>query len=322
MGHSLVGAERTAEQPGAVELQVDRGEATQHWRFEEVDPGWFVVMARHSRLVLDVASTDQGAPLRLSTHHGGVGQQWSVTATPRGVILRSRRSGLTAQVAGGGTDEGLEIQQGADTVLLYQRLRLERVRPAAKVFRPRAGDYYRLRFAHSGLVLSVGSGSLDKGAGVVQAADREDLHQLWTFEEVASGWYRIRARHSGMVLHVSGRSTDDQAEVEQRPVRGRQNQHWSVTPEGDGYVIRARHSGSALDVSGFSLRRRRRCLPVPLDRRPEPAPAHRPGRRRGPRAGPRRAALRGWQPGDSPPAAPARHRPRRYGAGLDPAPRR
>ena len=68
-------------------------------------------------------------------------------------------------------------------------------------------------------------------------------------DKPSAGTYQLVARHSGKVLDVSGISKNNGANVHQWEYVGGANQHWQITPVGNGYyTLKAKHSGLALAV--------------------------------------------------------------------------
>ena len=73
----------------------------QQFRFEEVESGWFVIIARHSGKVLDVQgfSQDEGGKIIQYHRWDALNQQWSISGIePTKFVLRSRNSGKVLQM--------------------------------------------------------------------------------------------------------------------------------------------------------------------------------------------------------------------------------
>ena len=72
-------------------------------------------------------------------------------------------------------------------------------------------------------------------------------------QEALSGTFQIKPVHSNKCVDVSGISTADGANIHQWDCGSGDNQKWTVTPVGDGYVrVTAVHSGKVADVEGPS----------------------------------------------------------------------
>src|SRR3954451_9234216 len=73
--------------------------------------------------------------------------------------------------------------------------------------------YYRIRVAHTNMVLDVFKGSADSGTQIVQWGWHGGDNQRFAVERVGNGLFRIRAKHSGKVLDVTRASNNDGARI-------------------------------------------------------------------------------------------------------------
>ncbi|SEC59372.1 alpha-L-fucosidase 2 [Amycolatopsis tolypomycina] len=113
---------------GAALIQWQSGSGlNQQFDFLASDGGYHRIRARHSGLVLQVASTASGADITQQPDTGATTQQWQVTDQGGGVVsLVNRASGLAMDVWGASTADGARISQyavggGANQRFLLQR---------------------------------------------------------------------------------------------------------------------------------------------------------------------------------------------------------
>ncbi|WP_410606635.1 glycosyl hydrolase family 95 catalytic domain-containing protein [Amycolatopsis sp. lyj-109] len=103
------------------------GGLNQQFDFLASDGGYHRIRARHSGLVLQVASSASGADITQQPDTGATTQQWKVTDQGGGVVsLVNRASGLAMDVWGASTADGARISQyavggGANQRFLLQR---------------------------------------------------------------------------------------------------------------------------------------------------------------------------------------------------------
>ena len=113
--------------------------------------------------------------------------------------------------------------------------------------------WYKIRNAHSGLLLGVPGDTLADNADVTQAAVDGTPDQLWTVLPNGDGTARLANRNSGKVLAVENESTAAGADVQQFQDNGNVDHNWKLERAGGGrYKVRNKNSGLVLAVAGQS----------------------------------------------------------------------
>jgi poly(3-hydroxybutyrate) depolymerase len=101
--------------------------ANQQFDFLATSDGYYRIRARHSGLVLQVASTASGADITQQPDTGATTQQWRVTDQGGGAVsFVNRASGLAMDVWGASTADGARISQYAASGGTNQRFQLQR----------------------------------------------------------------------------------------------------------------------------------------------------------------------------------------------------
>ncbi|WP_410645823.1 RICIN domain-containing protein [Amycolatopsis sp. lyj-346] len=101
--------------------------ANQQFDFLASTDGYYRIRARHSGLVLQVASSASGADITQQPDTGATTQQWRVTDLGGGAVsLVNRASGLAMDVWGASTADGARISQYAASGGTNQRFQLKR----------------------------------------------------------------------------------------------------------------------------------------------------------------------------------------------------
>jgi alpha-L-fucosidase 2 len=115
--------------PGALLQQWPlTGGLNQQFDFVVADGGHYRIRARHSGLVLQVASSSTGANITQQPDTNATGQQWRVVDQGGGVVnLVNRQSGLAMDVWQVSTADGARISQWNLTGNANQRFQLQRV---------------------------------------------------------------------------------------------------------------------------------------------------------------------------------------------------
>ncbi len=104
------------------------GGLNQQFDFVDSGGGYYRVRARHSGLVLQVASSSTGADITQQPDTGATGQQWRVVDQGGGVIsLVNRQSGLAMDVWGAATADGTRVSQWNQSAADNQRFQLQPV---------------------------------------------------------------------------------------------------------------------------------------------------------------------------------------------------
>jgi hypothetical protein len=114
--------------PGAALIQwSSHNAANQQFDFLASADGYYRIRARHSGLVLQVASSASGADITQPPDTDAAAQQWKVTDQGGGAIsLVNRASGLAMDVWGASTADGARISQYAPSGGANQRFQLQR----------------------------------------------------------------------------------------------------------------------------------------------------------------------------------------------------
>lgn len=103
------------------------GGQNQQFDFLDSGDGYYRVRARHSGLVLQVASSASGADISQQPDSGAATQQWRVVDQGGGVVsLVNRSSGLAMDVWGASTADGARISQWTPSTGANQRFRVQR----------------------------------------------------------------------------------------------------------------------------------------------------------------------------------------------------
>ncbi|MFL6127300.1 RICIN domain-containing protein [Actinophytocola sp.] len=104
------------------------GGLNQQFDFLDSGGGYYRIRARHSGLVLQVASSSSGADITQQPDSGATSQQWRVVDQGGGVVsLVNRQSGLAMDVWQAATADGTRISQYAVNGNANQRFQLQRV---------------------------------------------------------------------------------------------------------------------------------------------------------------------------------------------------
>jgi hypothetical protein len=133
-------------------------------------------------------------------------------------VLVNVNSGRCLSVANQAVEAGARIVQGPTP---------DKAGPSEQWTLVAAGQAFRLRNEHSGLVVQVWSSQRQKGVQPVQSPDEVDKpHQHITFEPKGNA-YLLRVGHSQLVLGVGNSGLEDGARVIQwNEVPGVKDQYW------------------------------------------------------------------------------------------------
>ena len=114
---------------GALLIQWQTGSGlNQQFEFLPSDGGHFRIRARHSGLVLQVASNSTGADITQQPDTNAASQQWRVDDQGGGVVsLVNRQSGLAMDVWQASTADGARISQWTPGTGANQRFQLQRI---------------------------------------------------------------------------------------------------------------------------------------------------------------------------------------------------
>jgi alpha-L-fucosidase 2 len=104
------------------------GGLNQQFDFLDSGGGYYRIRARHSGLVLQVASNSSGADITQQSDSGATSQQWRLVDQGSGVVsVVNRQSGLAMDVWGVSTADGARVSQYAVNGNTNQRFQLQRV---------------------------------------------------------------------------------------------------------------------------------------------------------------------------------------------------
>jgi alpha-L-fucosidase 2 len=103
------------------------GGLNQQFDFLDSGGGYYRIRARHSGLVLQVASSSSGADIAQQPDTGATSQQWRVVDQGGGVVsLVNRQSGLAMDVWSASTADGARVSQWTPGTAANQRFQLQR----------------------------------------------------------------------------------------------------------------------------------------------------------------------------------------------------
>ena len=162
-------------------------------------------------------------------------------------VLRARHSGKCAEVGGGITADGGNVNQ-------YQIWN-----PSATCQRWTAydvgGGYWKFINVNSGRCLEVAASSTAYGGNIQQWDWIAATCQQWSLADAGGGYWKIINRNSGLLVDVEGGpgATGDGINISQYVDIGGANQQWAfdeVSPIANGasYSLTALHSGRVADV--------------------------------------------------------------------------
>jgi alpha-L-fucosidase 2 len=103
------------------------GGQNQQFDFLDSGDGYYRVRARHSGLVLQVASSSSGADISQQSDTNATSQQWRVVDQGGSVSLVNRQSNLAMDVWSVSTADGARISQWTVSGAANQRFQLQRV---------------------------------------------------------------------------------------------------------------------------------------------------------------------------------------------------
>lgn len=135
-------------------------------------------------------------------------------------LLVNRNSGRCLSVAEKSDAPGARIVQGPTP---------DQAGPSERWTLVAADKAYRLKNAHSGLVLEIGNANLNKGVQPIQWHDHKTrTNQHWTFEAMDNA-YVLRAEHSQFVLAIGQSKMEEGARAIQWPYHeGLADQLWEL----------------------------------------------------------------------------------------------
>ena len=103
------------------------GGLNQQFDFLDAGGGYHRIRARHSGLVLQVASSSSGADVTQASDTNATSQQWRVTDQGGGTVsMVNRQSGLALDVWSASTADGARFSQWTPSAAANQRFQLQR----------------------------------------------------------------------------------------------------------------------------------------------------------------------------------------------------
>ncbi len=140
--------------------------------------------------------------------------------------LVNRHSGMVAEVAGGATADGTNVQQNNDIGASYQQWDVQPVNSRI------GGDfsYFTLTDVNSGNILDLSESSLEDGGNVDVGANDGAKNRQWYLEYAEDGWFYIRSRYSSQCLDVSEEGDFAGANIYQSPIANDASQQWRLLP--------------------------------------------------------------------------------------------
>jgi len=137
-------------------------------------------------------------------------------------LLVNKSSGMVAEVAGGSTQAGANLQQGNYSGATYQQWNVTPVDSRI------GGDfsYFSMKAVHSGKSPDVFNWSLDDGGNLATWDDTKGSNQQWYLEYAGDGWFYIRSRHSALCMEASSEDSN----IVQREKNNNDNLLWRFLP--------------------------------------------------------------------------------------------
>lgn len=133
--------------------------------------------------------------------------------------LKAKHSGLCADVAASGTQDGANVAQWSCHGGNNQRWQ----------FIDLSNGYYEIKARHSGKCLDVRFSGTSNGTNIHTWSCNRTNAQQWKVDKNNDGTLRLTARVSGKVMDVSTVSTQNGANIHQWDYLGGANQHWTAT---------------------------------------------------------------------------------------------
>ncbi len=141
-------------------------------------------------------------------------------------IIVNRNSGKALEVPGGGTGNGIQLDQNTYTGALYQQWDIN---PLPSAF---GGDYsyFTIKAAHDGVTVDLNNFSYANGGVIQQWNGGTNTVEQWYFQYTTNGYFKIRSRWSNKVIGVSGASTGNGAQILQWDDNGTLDHEWRLIP--------------------------------------------------------------------------------------------
>lgn len=167
---------------------------------------WYTIEARHSGLVMDIASasTEPGADLTQYTSTGGANQQFRFIDAGSGYYqIQARHSGLVLDVSGQSSANGADIIQWNDLDTTNQQWRLTE----------NADGYHSIVSRSSGKALDVWERSTEPGARVSQYTPTGSSNQQWRLTPVDGEPSDPGAPYGYLFAYMKGEGSSDGEQV-------------------------------------------------------------------------------------------------------------
>lgn len=141
-------------------------------------------------------------------------------------LIVNHNSGKVLEVPGGGTANGVQLDQNVYTGALYQQWDIN---PLPGTF---GGDYsyFTIKAAHDGVTMDLNNFSYANGAAIQQWNGGTNTVEQWYFQYTTNGYFKIRSRWSNKVVSVSGASTNAGAQILQWDDNGTMDHEWRLIP--------------------------------------------------------------------------------------------
>lgn len=137
-------------------------------------------------------------------------------------ILVNKATGMVAEVAGGATQAGANLQQANYSGATFQQWQVTPVDSRV------GGDfsYYTMTAVHSGKAPDIYNWALDDGANIATWDDTKGANQQWYLEYAGDGWFYIRSRHSALCMEAAS----ENANIVQREKKDDDKLLWRFLP--------------------------------------------------------------------------------------------
>lgn len=141
-------------------------------------------------------------------------------------IIVNCNSHLALEVPGGGTGNGIQLDQNNYTGALYQQWNIN---PLPNTF---GGDisYFTITAAHDGVTADLNNFSYANGDQIQQWNGGTNTVEQWYFQYTTNGYFKIRSRWSGKCVGVNGASKSTGAPIVQWDDTGSPDQQWRLIP--------------------------------------------------------------------------------------------
>ena len=219
--------------------------------------GFYYIKQKGTNTSLDVWNIDMsnGANIGVSAFNGGYNQQWAISFNGiNGYRIQARHSGMSVDVANGGTATGTNIQQCNNNTSQAQSWIFIPYKPAQNLPNGR----YVIKSALSNSIevdIPGDTGNVQENVNVQMWSDTAlSRYNSFDITKLSNGYYKIIHAASGKSLDVTNGVSDKGSNIALHTSNNSITQQFAIVNKGynGGYVIIPRCSGLALDVANAS----------------------------------------------------------------------